>query len=100
MSRFLLHIFAAFAELEWEMIGEGVIAGIRTARINGPDKWRAWVVKVGQAGRAGLHRLADESGCEVKERQFAGERDRIRWQASQRALDLIRRRLLAGSEAK
>ncbi|HYM10347.1 MAG TPA: competence/damage-inducible protein A [Bryobacterales bacterium] len=39
--------------------------------------------------------LADAGGCSVKERQFVGERDRIRWQASQLALDLIRRKFLA-----
>lgn len=39
--------------------------------------------------------LADAAECSVKERQFVGERDRIRWQASQLALDLIRRRFLA-----
>lgn len=37
---------------------------------------------------------ADQNGCEVKERQFLGERDRIRIQASQMALDLIRRKFL------
>jgi len=35
MSRFLLHILAAFGELEREMIRERVVAGIRAARING-----------------------------------------------------------------
>ena len=35
MSRFLLHILAAFAELEREMIRERVVAGIRAARIKG-----------------------------------------------------------------
>jgi nicotinamide-nucleotide amidase len=39
--------------------------------------------------------LADEAGCEVKERQFLGDRDRIRAQASQMALDMVRRRFLA-----
>jgi DNA invertase Pin-like site-specific DNA recombinase len=34
-SRFLLHVFAAFAELEREMIRERVVSGIKTARING-----------------------------------------------------------------
>ncbi len=38
--------------------------------------------------------IADDQGCDVKERQFLGERERIRWQASQMALDLIRRRFL------
>ena len=35
MSRFLLHIFAAFAELEREMIRERVTSGIRVAQANG-----------------------------------------------------------------
>ncbi len=35
MSRFLLHIMAAFAELEREMIRERVTAGVRTARAKG-----------------------------------------------------------------
>jgi len=35
MSRFLLHILAAFAELEREMIRERVRAGLRTAKANG-----------------------------------------------------------------
>ena len=35
MSRFLLHILAAFAELEREMIRERVRAGIRTAQAQG-----------------------------------------------------------------
>ena len=39
--------------------------------------------------------LADERGSEVKERRFIGERDRVRTQAAQFALDLLRRRLAA-----
>ena len=35
MSRFLLHILAAFAELEREMIRERVRAGLRTAKAQG-----------------------------------------------------------------
>ena len=35
MSRFLLHILAAFAELEREMIRERVRAGLRAAKANG-----------------------------------------------------------------
>ena len=34
-SQFILHIFAAVAELEREMIRERVISGIQNARING-----------------------------------------------------------------
>jgi DNA invertase Pin-like site-specific DNA recombinase len=39
-SRFLLHLFAAFAELERETIRERVICGIRTAKINGKSLGR------------------------------------------------------------
>jgi nicotinamide-nucleotide amidase len=39
--------------------------------------------------------LADGHGTEVKERQFLGERERVRVQAAQTALDLLRRRLIS-----
>jgi putative DNA-invertase from lambdoid prophage Rac len=35
MSRFMLHIMAAFAELEREIIRERVVAGVKAARANG-----------------------------------------------------------------
>ena len=35
MSRFLLHLFAAFAEMEREIIGERVRAGVRAAKAKG-----------------------------------------------------------------
>jgi nicotinamide-nucleotide amidase len=38
--------------------------------------------------------LADASGTIVKELNLMGDRDRIRWWASQHALDFIRRSLL------
>ena len=38
--------------------------------------------------------LADGSGAQVKEFQLPGDRDRIRWWASQHALELIRKSLL------
>jgi competence/damage-inducible protein CinA-like protein len=41
-----------------------------------------------------FHALAGEKGTEVVERNFSGDRDRIRWFASQLALDMIRRKLL------
>ena len=40
MSRFLLHLFAAFAELERDMIRERVTSGIRTAKANGKQLGR------------------------------------------------------------
>jgi len=40
-----------------------------------------------------FHALASEGGTEVIERKFAGDRRRIRWFASQQALDMVRRKL-------
>jgi nicotinamide-nucleotide amidase len=41
-----------------------------------------------------FHALASENGTEVVERNFFGDRKRIRWFASQQALDMVRRKLL------
>src|SRR5580700_1492965 len=40
-----------------------------------------------------FHALASDAGTEVIERKFVGDRKRIRWFASQQALDMIRRKL-------
>jgi len=40
------------------------------------------------------HALADEEDTQVIERTFPGDRQRIRWFASQQALDMIRRKLM------
>ncbi|MGH9580653.1 MAG: competence/damage-inducible protein A [Terriglobales bacterium] len=40
------------------------------------------------------HALADGRKTEVVERKFPGSRDRIRWSASQQALDMVRRKLM------
>jgi nicotinamide-nucleotide amidase len=40
-----------------------------------------------------FHALASDSGTEVVERKFPGDRKRIRWFASQQALDMVRRKL-------
>jgi nicotinamide-nucleotide amidase len=40
------------------------------------------------------HALAGDSGHEVVEKKFPGDRKRIRWFASQQALDMVRRKLL------
>jgi nicotinamide-nucleotide amidase len=39
------------------------------------------------------HALASEQGTEVIERKFPGDRKRVRWFASQQALDMVRRKL-------
>ena len=41
-----------------------------------------------------FHGLATEKGTEVVERKFPGDRKRIRWFASQQALDMVRRKLM------
>jgi nicotinamide-nucleotide amidase len=41
-----------------------------------------------------FHGLASERGSEVVERSFPGDRKRVRWFASQQALDMVRRKLL------
>jgi nicotinamide-nucleotide amidase len=41
-----------------------------------------------------FHALASETGTEVIERKFPGDRKRIRWFASQQALDMVRRKLM------
>jgi len=41
-----------------------------------------------------FHALASDKGTEVAERNFAGDRKRIRWYASQQALDMVRRKLM------
>lgn len=41
-----------------------------------------------------FHALAGENGTEVVKRNFPGDRARIRWFASQQALDMVRRKLM------
>lgn len=41
-----------------------------------------------------FHALASENGTEVIKRNFPGDRARIRWFASQQALDMVRRKLM------
>jgi nicotinamide-nucleotide amidase len=41
-----------------------------------------------------FHGLSTEHGTEVVERNFPGDRKRIRWFASQQALDMVRRKLM------
>lgn len=41
-----------------------------------------------------FHALASDTGTEVIERNFPGDRKRIRWFATQQALDMVRRKLM------
>lgn len=43
-----------------------------------------------------FHALADGKNTDVIERRFPGDRDRVRYWASQQALDMIRRKLMSG----
>jgi nicotinamide-nucleotide amidase len=40
------------------------------------------------------HALASDSGTQVIKRNFPGDRERVRWFASQQALDMVRRKLM------
>ena len=40
------------------------------------------------------HALASETGTDVVEKKFPGDRQRVRWFASQQALDMVRRKLM------
>jgi nicotinamide-nucleotide amidase len=41
-----------------------------------------------------FHALASEKGTELVQRNFPGDRKRIRWFASQQALDMVRRKVV------
>jgi nicotinamide-nucleotide amidase len=41
-----------------------------------------------------FHAVATDQGTEVVERRFPGDRQRIRWYASQVALDMVRKKLV------
>jgi nicotinamide-nucleotide amidase len=67
----------------------GATLGLGITGVAGPDG--------GTAGKpVGLvfHALASDAGTEVIERRFAGDRKRIRWFATQQALDMVRRKLM------
>jgi len=41
-----------------------------------------------------FHALAGEKGTDIVEKIFPGDRNRIRWYATQQALDMVRRKLM------
>jgi nicotinamide-nucleotide amidase len=41
-----------------------------------------------------FHALSNGEATEVVERKFPGDRERVRWWASQQALDMLRRKLM------
>jgi nicotinamide-nucleotide amidase len=66
----------------------GATLGIGVTGVAGPNGGTA-EKPVGLA----FHALASDAGTEVVERKFVGDRKRIRWFASQQALDMVRRKL-------
>jgi nicotinamide-nucleotide amidase len=99
----------AFADVPAEMIEKhgAVSHEVAAALAEGIRKRSGATLGVGITGVAGptggtdakpvglvFHALASDAGTEVAERRFAGDRKRIRWFASQQAMDMVRRKLM------
>jgi nicotinamide-nucleotide amidase len=98
-----------FADVPSELIEQhgAVSREVAAALADGIRKRSGATLGVGITGVAGpnggsdakpvglvFHALASDAGTEVAERKFAGDRKRIRWFASQQAMDMVRRRLM------
>jgi nicotinamide-nucleotide amidase len=99
----------AFADVPKKLLAEhgAVSREVATALAEGIRKRCKATFGIGITGVAGpsggseekpvglvYHALASESGTTVEERKFPGDRKRIRWFASQLALDMVRRKLM------
>jgi nicotinamide-nucleotide amidase len=99
----------AFADVAPELIEKhGAVSGeVAAALAEGIRRRAGATLGLGVTGVAGptggtdakpvglvFHALASEGGTEVVERKFPGDRKRIRWFASQQALDMVRRKLM------
>jgi nicotinamide-nucleotide amidase len=99
----------AFADVPAELIEKhGAVSGeVSAALAEGIRRRSGATLGVGITGVAGptggtdakpvglvFHALASDGGTEVVERKFPGDRKRIRWFASQQALDMVRRKLM------
>jgi len=91
----LLEVYGAVSEPVAKALAEGIrkrcgtTFGIGITGVAGPTGGTA-EKPVGLV----FHALASESGTEVIKRNFTGDRSRIRWYASQQALDMVRRKLM------
>ena len=91
----LLDVYGAVSEQVARALAEGIrkrcgtTLGVGVTGVAGPTGGTA-EKPVGLV----FHALASESGMEVIRRNFPGDRARIRWFASQQALDMVRRKLL------
>jgi nicotinamide-nucleotide amidase len=91
----LIDVYGAVSEQVARALAEGIRKKCRTSLGLGVT---------GVAGPTGgtaekpvglvFHALAGENGTEVVKRNFPGDRARIRWFASQQALDMVRRKLM------
>jgi nicotinamide-nucleotide amidase len=91
----LIEVYGAVSEQVARALAEGIrkkcgtTLGLGVTGIAGPTGGTA-EKPVGLV----FHALASESGTEVIKRTFPGNRARIRWFASQQALDMVRRKLM------
>ncbi len=91
----LLDVYGAVSEPVAKALAEGIrkrcgtILGLGITGVAGPTGGTA-EKPVGLV----FHALASENGTEVIKRHFPGDRARIRWFASQQALDMVRRKLM------
>lgn len=91
----LLDVYGAVSEQVARALAEGIrercgtTLGLGVTGVAGPTGGSA-EKPVGLV----FHALASDSGTEVVKRNFPGDRARIRWFASQQALDMVRRKLM------
>jgi len=91
----LIDVYGAVSEAVAKALAEGIrkrcgtTLGLGITGVAGPTGGTA-EKPVGLV----FHALAAENGTEVVKRQFPGDRARVRWFASQQALDMIRRKLM------
>lgn len=91
----LLEVYGAVSEQVAKALAEGIrkrcgtTLGVGVTGVAGPTGGTA-EKPVGLV----YHALASERGTEVIKRNFPGDRARIRWFASQQALDMVRRKLM------
>jgi competence/damage-inducible protein CinA-like protein len=91
----LIEVYGAVSEPVAKALAEGIrkrcatTLGLGVTGVAGPTGGTA-EKPVGLV----FHALASDGGTEVVKRQFPGDRTRIRWFASQQALDMVRRKLM------
>lgn len=91
----LLEVYGAVSEPVAKALAEGIrhkcgtTLGLGITGVAGPTGGTA-EKPVGLV----YHALAGENGTEVVKRNFPGDRARVRWFASQQALDMVRRKLM------